>query len=95
MFIQTFLPPVAGELFRFSVAGCAGKTNIVVYVNEERVLHRQLHDVLCKLVVMIPGGTEGGTLSIDAVDETGACRTLEYEISDTAPLAHSMLADTR
>ena len=95
MFIQTLLPPVAGELFRFSVSGCVGKSNIVVYVNEKRVLHRQLHDLLCKLEIMIPGGTEGETLSIDATDESGACKTLEYVISESAPLAHSMLAGTR
>ena len=70
-------------------------TNVVVYVNEKRILHRQLNDLLCKLAIMIPGGTGGETLSIDAMDATGACKTLEYEISDTAPLARSMLAETR
>jgi hypothetical protein len=95
MFVQTLLPPVAGELFRFSVSGCAGKTNIVVYVNEQRVLHRELNELLCKMTVMIPGGTGGETLSIDAIDASGACKTLEYEISETPPLARSMLAARR
>jgi hypothetical protein len=95
MFIQTLLPPVAGKVFRFSVSGCAGKTNVVVYVNEKRILHRELNDLLCKMVVMIPSGTEGETLSIDAIDTTGVCKTLEYEISETPPMARSMLAATR
>jgi hypothetical protein len=53
MFIQTLLPPVAGELFRFSVSGCAGKTNVVVYVHDRRILHRELNELLSKLAVMV------------------------------------------
>jgi hypothetical protein len=95
MFIQTLLPPVAGELFRFSVSGCAGKTNVVVYVHDRRILHRELNELLSKLAVMVPEDAGGATLSIDAIDTTGVCKTLEYEVSETPPLAHSMLAATR
>ena len=95
MFIQTLLPPVAGESFRFNVSGCAGATSIEVYVNSKQILNRKCDDLLCKTVTVIPNGTEGKTLSIYATDSAGNNKTLEYEISEAAPGAHSMLSDTR
>jgi hypothetical protein len=43
----------------------------------------------------IPLGVEGKTLSVSAVDSAGHAKTLEYEISESDPGAHSMLAGTR
>jgi len=95
MFIQTLLPPVAGGTFRFNVAGCAGATSIEVYANSKQILKRKCDDLVCKSVTEIPPGTEGTTLSICATDSAGHNQTLEYEISESDPGAHSMLSMTR
>ena len=95
MFIQTLLPPVAGELFRFNVSGCAGETSVEVFANGKQILNREFKDLLCKSVVEIPMGTEGTTLSVHAIDSAGTHKMLEYEISEIDPGSHSMLSATR
>ncbi len=95
MFIQTLLPPVAGGPFRFTVAGCVGKSSIEVYANDKQILKRECNDLLCKLAVEIPHGTEGATLRVNATDSAGSNQTLEYEISEADPGPHSMLSKTR
>lgn len=95
MLIQTLKPPVAGEPFRFSVAGCSGTTKVRVFVNRQAILDREYNSMLCQSVTDIPLGVEGKTLSVSAVDSAGHEKTLEYEISDSDPGAHSMLAGTR
>ena len=95
MLIQTLRPPVAGEIFRFSVAGCSGTTKIRVLVNSKPILKSEHESMLCKSQAEIPNGDEGKTLSISAVDSAGHSKTLEYEISKTDPGPHSMLSITR
>ena len=95
MLIQTLRPPIAGENFRFNVAGCSGTTNVRVLVNNKPILKRKYESMLCQSVAEIPIGVEGKTLSISAVDSAGHSETLEYEISDTDPGPHSMLSNTR
>jgi hypothetical protein len=92
MYIQTLVPPVAGETFRFTVAGCAGTTNIEVYADSAPILKMECNDLVCKSVARIPTGTEGATLSIHAADSAGHDARLEYLISGSDPGAHSMLA---
>lgn len=95
MLIQTFKPPVAGETFRFSVAGCSGTTKVRVFVNRQAILDREYKGMLCQSATDIPPGVEGGTLSVSAVDSAGNTKALEYEISDSDPGPHSMLSGTR
>ena len=92
MFIQTLVPPVAGETFRFNVAGGAGVTSIEVYVASKKILGRDSDDLPCRAVAVIPLGTEGLTLRINATDSEGHNKTLEYEISESDPGPHSMLS---
>ena len=95
MFIQTHRPPVVGETFRFSVAGCSGSTKIRVLVNSKQILKREYDGMLCQSMAVIPSGAEGKTLSIFATDSAGHNKTLEYEISESDPGPHSMLSSTR
>ena len=95
MFIQTHRPPVVGETFRFSVAGCSGSTKVRVLVNSRPILEREYEGMLCQSMAVIPNGTEGKTLSIYATDSAGHNKTLEYEISEADPGPHSMLSITR
>ena len=95
MFIQTLHPPVAGENFRFSVAGCSGTTNVRVLVNSEPILKRDYKSMLCQSLAKIPIGVEGKTLSISALDSAGHSETIEFEISESDPGPHSMLSITR
>jgi len=92
MFIQTLLPPVAGKIFRFNVAGGAGTTSIEVYVNTKQILKRESDDLPCRSAAEIPHGTEGATLSIYAIDSAGNDKSLEYRISESDPGPHSMLS---
>jgi hypothetical protein len=94
MFIQTLLPPVAGEVFRFSVAGGAGATTIEVFVNKELILDQQCTELPCRTLAEIPPSTGGETLRISATDSAGSNKTVEYQISDSDPGPHSMLAGT-
>ena len=95
MFIQTLVPPVAGSTFRFSIAGCSGETSIEVYVGSEQVLNQKMTGMLCKSAAEIPASSEGSTLRIRASDSSGNRQKLEYEISESDPGAHSMLAKSR
>jgi hypothetical protein len=95
MFIQTLRPPVAGETFRFNIAGCAGATNVEVCANSKPILKREYNDLLCKSMVEIPNDCAGMTLSIRATDSAGHTKSLDYEISESDPGAHSMLSGTR
>jgi hypothetical protein len=95
MLIQTLRPPVAGENFRFNVAGCSGTTNIRVLVNSKPILQRKFESMLCQSMAEIPIGVEGKTLCISAVDSAGHSEKLEYEISDKDPGPHSMLSTSR
>lgn len=95
MFIQTLVPPVAGKLFRFTVAGCAGETNIEVYANNTQILKHESQGLVCKSAAEIPTGTEGTTLEICASDSSGNNQKLEYEISEADPGPHSMLTISR
>jgi len=95
MLIQTLKPPVAGESFRFSVAGCSGTTKVRVFVNRQAILDREYNSMLCQSVTEIPPGVHGKTLSVSASDSSGNSKTLEYEISESDPGPHSMLAGTR
>lgn len=95
MQIQTLKPPVAGENLIVKVAGCNGKTNIKVSVGDKRVLEHEHVGLLCNLSVEVPPGTGGETLLIKAVDATGNPRQLKFEISDSDPGPHSMLAGVR
>ena len=95
MLIQTLVPPVAGRPFRFTVAGCSGETSIKVYANNKQILKRECNELLCQSVAEIPRGTEGTILEIYAADSAGHDQTLEYEISESDPGPHSMLARTR
>lgn len=95
MFIQTLLPPVAGQVFRFSVAGCSGTTNIDVHANDQRLLKRDFTGLICKSEVIIPDDFYGATLSISAVDSSGKHQSIEYVISASDPGPHSMLAASR
>jgi hypothetical protein len=95
MFIQTLVPPVAGKPFRFTVAGCSGETRIEVYANNKQILKRDATGMLCNSLAEIPPCTEGSTLEICASDSSGNNEKLEYEISESDPGAHSMLAKSR
>ena len=95
MFIQTLNPPVVGENFRFSVAGCSGTTKVKVLVNSEPILKREYDGMLCQSMAVIPFGAEGKTLSISAIDSAGHTKTLDYKISEANPGPHSMLSFTR
>jgi hypothetical protein len=95
MFIQTLLPPVAGGTFRFSVAGCSGSTKIKVLVNSKQILNRKYDGMRCQSMAEIPHGAEGKTLGIYAIDSAGQHKSIEYEISEEDPGAHSMLSKTR
>jgi len=95
MFIQTLVPPVAGDTFRFSVAGCSGSTKVRVLVNSKQIINREYDGMRFQSLAEIPLGTEGETLGIHAVDSAGNDRVLEYEISEADPGPHSMLARTR
>jgi hypothetical protein len=95
MLIQTLKPPVAGEVFRFSVAGCSGTTKVQVFVNRQALLDREYNGMLCQSMAEIPAGVGGKTLSISAIDSAGHAKTLEYEISESDPGPHSMLSGTR
>ena len=92
MLIQTLHPPVAGETFRFSVAGCSGTTVVKVSVNSRPIFSREYDSMLCQAMASIPFGVEGKTLSISATDSAGHSKTLEYEISKSDPGPHSMLS---
>jgi hypothetical protein len=95
MFIQTLVPPVAGNTFRFSVAGCSGSTKVKVLVNSKQIINREYDGMRFQSLAEIPHGTEGKTLGIYAVDSAGNNKTLEYEISEANPGPHSMLTKTR
>jgi len=95
MFIQTLRPPVAGESFRFSVAGCSGATKVGVYVNQKSILKRVYDGMRFQSMAEIPRGVGGKTLKIYALDSVGHTKSLEYEISESDPGPHSMLAGTR
>jgi len=95
MFIQTLVPPVAGKTFRFTVAGCSGETLIEVYTNNDQILDRKMTGMLCKSAAEIPLSSAGSTLRICASDSSGNRRKLEFEISESDPGAHSMLAKSR
>jgi len=95
MLIQTLTPPVVGQPFRFSVAGCSGKTRVRVVANDEPILQREYDGMLCQSQVVIPFGVEGKTLNIVAIDSAGNTKTLEYEVSAEEPGPHSMLSFTR
>ena len=95
MFIQTLVPPVAGSTFRFSIAGCSGETCVEVYVGSEQVLNQKMTGMLCKSAAEIPPSSEGSTLRIRAIDSSGNRQKLEFEISESDPGAHSMLAKSR
>lgn len=95
MFIQILRPPVAGENFRFSVAGGNGVTSIEVYVNDQQLLKRDDDNLPCRAAAVIPLGTAGETLSITATDSVGSNKTLEYVISKSDPGPHSMLSVTQ
>ena len=95
MFIQTLVPPVAGRAFRFTVAGCAGSTKIKVLVNNKQILKRKYDGMRCQSMAEIPHGTEGKTLGIYAIDSAGQHKSIEYEISEEDPAAHSMRSKTR
>ena len=92
MLIQTLHPPVAGETFRFSVAGCSGTTKVRVSVDNRPIFSREYNGMLCQAMAAIPLGVEGKTLSISASDSAGHSKTIEYEISKSDPGPHSMLA---
>jgi hypothetical protein len=93
--IQTLKPPVAGETLIVKLAGCSGKTNIEVYVGDNRLLAHEHVGLLCNLKVDVPPGTGGTNLRISANDASGVPKSLEYEISDCDPGPHSMLAGVR
>ena len=95
MFIQTLVPPVAGEPFRFSVAGCSGTTNVRVSINRKSILKRDYDGMRFQSIAEIPPGVEGKTLKISAFDSVGHTKTLEYEVSEADPGPHSMLSGTR
>ena len=95
MFIQTLRPPVAGQPFRFSVAGCSGTTKVGISVNRKSILERDYDGMLFQSMAEIPPGVEGKTLKISAFDSVGHTKTLEYKISEADPGPHSMLSDTR
>ena len=95
MFIQTLLPPVAGQIFRFSVAGCSGTTTIEVHANDQQLLQRDFTGLICKSEALIPDDCHGATLRIYAVDSTGKNQSIEFEISESDPGPHSMLAVSR
>lgn len=95
MLIQTMRPPVAGEPFRFSVAGCSGRTEVNVLVNRQSILNREYNSMLCQSMTEIPRGMGGKTLRVTATDSAGHSKTLEYEISESDPGPHSMLSVTR
>ena len=95
MHIQTLLPPVIGEIFRFNVSGGAGVTSVEVYVGSDQVFKQEYEDLLCRASTVIPQGTEGATLSINATDSAGSNKTLNYEISESDPGPHSMLSVSR
>jgi hypothetical protein len=95
MFIQTLVPPVAGEIFRFNVAGGAGLTSIEVYVGAKQILDRHSDHLPCRAVARIPPGSEGSTLRINATDSAGHNKTLKYVISESDPGPHSMLSRSR
>ena len=95
MFIQTLRPPVAGEPFRFSIAGCSGTTKVRVFVNRNSILKRDYDGMLFQSMAEIPLSGKGKTLSISAIDSVGHTKTLEYKISEADPGPHSMLSDTR
>lgn len=95
MFIQTLVPPVAGSTFRFSVAGCSGETRIEVYADSKQILSERMTGMLCKSAAEIPPCTQGSMLKIHASDTSGNQKKLEFEISESDPGAHSMLAKSR
>lgn len=92
MFIQTLTPPVSGEDFRFSVAGCSGITKVRVLVNSQPIYRNTYESMLCRSLVTIPPGVGGKTLSISAEDSAGHSKKIDYEISKADPGAHSMLS---
>ncbi len=94
MNIQTLLPPVVGENFRFNVGGGAGVTSVEVYVDSDQIFKQEYEDLLCRAAAVIPQGTEGATLSIYATDSSGNNKTLKYQISESDPGPHSMLSMT-
>lgn len=94
MYIQTLLPPVAGQVFRFSVGGGAGPKHIELTVGEEHLLELDSDDLLCKADAVIPPSANGAILNITATDSTGDSKSLDYEISESNPGAHSMLLGT-
>jgi len=95
MLIQTLTPPVVGQPFRFSVAGCSGRTRVRVVANHKSILQREYEGMLCQSQVLIPNGVEGKTLNISAIDSAGNTKSVEYEVSAEDPGAHSMLSCTR
>jgi hypothetical protein len=95
MFIQTLVPPVAGDTFRFSVAGCSGSTKVKVLVNNKQIIKREYDGMRFQSMAAIPRGSEGKILGIYAVDSAGNNKALEYEISESDPGAHSMLSGIR
>lgn len=95
MFIQTLRPPVAGQPFRFSVAGCSGTTKVGISVNQKSILERDYDGMLFQSMAEIPTGVEGKTLKISAFDSVGHTKTLEYKISEADPGPHSMLSGNR
>ena len=95
MFIQTLVPPVAGQPFRFSVAGCTGSTKVKVLVNQEEIFQHEYKGMRCQSMAEIPIDAEGKTLGIYAVDSAGNNKELEYEISQADPGPHSMLTKSR
>jgi len=92
MFIQTLVPPVAGDTFRFSVAGCSGSTSVKVLVNSEQIIEREYDGMRFQSMAIIPQGSQGKTLGIYAADSAGNKKALTYEISASSPGAHSMLS---
>ena len=95
MFIQTLLPPIAGDAFSFDVAGGTGATSIEVFIGNKRILARKYRKLPCRAVATIPHDAEGETLRIQAIDSAGHSKTLKYLISAADPGAHSMLSKTQ
>ena len=95
MFLQTLQPPVAGEPFRFSVAGANGETSIEVRIDGRCIHHETRDQLLSSTLVDIPLDAAGRVLTIRAIDSVGHDQSLEYEISAADPGPHSMLWSTR
>ncbi len=95
MFIQTLRAPVAGTVFRFSIAGACGTTSVEVRVNDRSIFKRAYTKMLCHAAALIPADTAGRTLTVTASDTLGNHKSLAYEISAADPGPHSMLSSTR